>query len=273
LSAAPGEPEVVLSVRDISLRLGGNLILDKLSFSVRDRVRPGVVTGQVVGMLGPSGVGKTRLLRIMAGLDPPDTGSVRAHGDRPVQIGKVGVVFQNYILLRHRTVLGNLVTAGLANGLSRQESLARARDLLSIFGLADRATFYPAQLSGGQRQRVAIAQQLVNQQLLLIMDEPFSGLDPVALDAVIDLINRVAHVHEHTTIVVITHDIRAAIMVADTLLLLGRERDASGRPIPGARIKHEIDLVTEGLAWKQDVELDPRFQTLERRVKSLFEQL
>jgi polar amino acid transport system ATP-binding protein/sulfate transport system ATP-binding protein len=268
-----GEAPVVLSAENLSQRLGGNLILDKLSFKVRDRVRPGVTTGQVVGLLGPSGVGKTRLLRLIAGLDLPDTGHVRGPGDQPMPPGTVGVVFQNYILLRHRTVLGNLVTAGVTNGLSSADALARSRDLLQIFGLSERASFYPTQLSGGQRQRVAIAQQLVRQKLILVMDEPFSGLDPIALDGVIDLIGRVAHVHEHTTIVVITHDIRAALMVADTLLLLGRDRDPSGRAIPGARIQHEIDLVAEGLAWRQDVELDPKFVAMEREVKGRFAKL
>jgi NitT/TauT family transport system ATP-binding protein len=265
--------EVVLSAKDVRVRLGGTLILDGLSFAVKDRVRPNTVTGQVVGMLGPSGVGKTTLLRVIARLLEPDAGEVRGPGGRPVVLGEVGVVFQNYILLRHRTVLGNLVTAGVANGLSRKDSEARARDLLQIFGLADRATFYPAQLSGGQRQRVAIAQQLVKQKQIIVMDEPFSGLDPIALDAVVDLVNRVAHVHEHATIMVITHDIRAALMVSDTLLLLGRDRDPSGRILPGAKIKGEVDLVAEGLAWRNDVESDPKFIELERRVKGEFARL
>jgi NitT/TauT family transport system ATP-binding protein len=265
--------EIVLSAKDVKLRLGGNLILDGVTFAVRDRVRPNVITGQVVGLLGPSGVGKTRLLRILARLDEPDAGEVRGPADRMLTLGEVGVVFQNYILLRHRTVLGNLVTAGVANGLARKDAEARARDLLQVFGLSERASFYPTQLSGGQRQRVAIAQQLVKQKQILLMDEPFSGLDPVALDAVIDLVNRVAHVHEHTTIMVITHDIRAALMVSDTLLLLGRDRDPSGRILPGAKIKQEVDLVEEGLAWRPDVELDPKFTEVERRVKAAFAQL
>jgi NitT/TauT family transport system ATP-binding protein len=267
------ENDIVLSAKGVKQRLGGNLILDGVTFAVKDRVRPNTVTGQVVGLLGPSGVGKTRLLRILARLDDPDAGEVRGPNDQPLVLGEVGVVFQNYILIRHRTVLGNLVTAGVANGLPRKDAEARARDLLQVFGLSDRASFYPAQLSGGQRQRVAIAQQLVKQKQILLMDEPFSGLDPVALDAVVDLINRVAHVHEHTTIVVITHDIRAALMVSDTLLLLGRDRDPGGRVLPGAKIKMEVDLVAEGLAWRQDVELDPKFTDLERRVKAEFARL
>jgi NitT/TauT family transport system ATP-binding protein len=265
--------DVIIDVKDVVLRLGGNLILDGVTFEIHDRVRPNAVTGQVVGLLGPSGVGKTRLLRLMSGLDKPDQGSIVGMDKLPIPVGSVGVVFQNYILLRHRTVLGNLVAAGTANGMTHAAALARAQDLLTRFGLSDRANFYPAQLSGGQRQRVAIAQQLVKQKQIMIMDEPFSGLDPAALDTVIDLLSKVAHEHELNTIIVITHDIRAAMMVSDTLLMLGRNRDDKGKIISGAKIQERIDLVAEGLAWREDVELDPKFVDLERRVKSKFARL
>ena len=265
--------EVLLQVDGVSLTLGGNRILEKLSFSVHDRIRPNEVTGQIVGLLGPSGVGKTRLLRIIAGLDQPDVGQVLGKKGQPLPVGSVGVVFQNYILLRHRTVLGNLLTAGAVAGLASDQARKRADELLQRFGLGERKKFYPAQLSGGQRQRVAIAQQLVHQKQLLIMDEPFSGLDPQALGTVIDLLYSVAHQHEHNTIIVITHDIRAAMMLCDTLLLLGRDRDAQGKVVSGAHIQEEIDLVEEGLAWQDNVELEPKFLTLERRIKAAFARL
>ena len=264
---------VLLQVENVSQKLGGNQILDKLSFEVHDRVRPGAVTGQVVGMLGPSGVGKTRLLRIISGLDQPDTGHVLGLDGKPMPVGSVGVVFQNYLLLRHRTVLGNLLTAGAAAGMGAEETKKRSVELLQRFGLLDRSKFYPSQLSGGQRQRVAIAQQLVHQKRLLILDEPFSGLDPHALDIVIKLLYEVAHQHEHNTIIVITHDIRAAMMLCDTLLLLGRERDAGGKVTSGARILEEIDLAEHGLAWHENVELEARFVDLEREIKAKFEKL
>jgi polar amino acid transport system ATP-binding protein/sulfate transport system ATP-binding protein len=253
----------------------GDCLLDVkgVTFQISDRVRPNAITGQVVGLLGPSGVGKTRMLRLIAGLDAPDKGTVTGGDGKPIPLGSVGVVFQNYILLRHRTVLGNLLTAGVANGVPKKEALARSRDLLARFGLSERADFYPAQLSGGQRQRVAIAQQLVKQKRMLIMDEPFSGLDPAALDTVVDLLSKVAHEHELNTIIVITHDIRAAMMVSDTLLMLGRDRDDKGKIVPGAKIQERIDLVAEGLAWRDNVELDPKFVELERQVKGKFARL
>lgn len=89
----------------------------------------------------------------------------------------------------------------------------------------------------------------------------------------IDLLNKVAHEHEHQTIIVITHDIRAAMMVSDTLLLLGRNRDGGGKIASGARIQERIDLVAEGLAWRENVELDPRFVEMERAVKAKFARL
>jgi NitT/TauT family transport system ATP-binding protein len=267
------EGDVLLEVRDVSQRLGNHQVLDKLSFEVRDRVRPGMVTGQLVALLGPSGVGKTRLLRLIAGLDRPDSGVVLGPRSQPIAPGTVGVVFQNYILLRHQTVMGNLVTAGVANGLRRGEARDKASHLLERFGLADRASYYPAQLSGGQRQRVAIAQQLVHHKPLLLMDEPFSGLDPAALDDVIQLIVEVAHMDELNTLIIVTHDIRAAMLVSDTLLMLGRDRNPDGKVVPGAHIQHTYNMVERGLAWRTDLELDPKFPALEREIKDRFRTL
>jgi len=265
--------ETLLEVRDVAERLGNNQILEKLSFEVKDRIRPGKVTGQLVGLLGPSGVGKTRLLRLIAGLDKPDTGVILGQKSQPIHPGTVGLIFQNYILLRHRTVMSNLVTAGVANGMKRSEAKDKASHLLERFGLADRGSFYPAQLSGGQRQRAAIAQQLVHNKTILLMDEPFSGLDPVALEEVIKLITEVCHMQELNTIIIVTHDIRAAMLVSDTLLMLGRDRTPEGKIVPGAHIKHAYDMVELGMAWRDDLELDPRFATMEREIVERFRAL
>lgn len=266
--------EVLLRVEDVRLRLGGAPILGGVTFEVRDLIRKDKTTGQVLGLLGPSGVGKTRLLRIIAGLDAPDGGRVTGPGGATLPQGSVGVVFQNYPLLRHRTVLDNLIVAGTMNGLGADEARARARELLGRFGLEHRAGLYPAQLSGGQRQRAAIAQQLVRQKSLLLMDEPFSGLDPAALEDVTRLVTEVAHMHEQNTIVVVTHDIRAALCVSDALLMLGRDRDEGGRlKGDGAKIQAVYDLVGRGLAWRQDVEELPEFGPLERELKARFRSL
>ena len=265
--------DALLAVRDICLTLGGNRILDKVCFDVLDRIRPGLTTGQIVGLLGPSGVGKTRLIRLIAGLDAPDAGTIGGEKGKTLPPGSVGVVFQDYPLLRHRTVLKNLVIAGVANGMSAANARTRAVELLEKFRLADRALFYPAQLSGGQRQRVAIAQQLVVPRRLLLMDEPFSGLDPVALDEVIALIVSVANLHELNTVLVVTHDIHSALIISDTVMMLGRDRAPDGKIIPGAKIQATYDLVERGLAWRSDVESDPQLIVLEREIRGRFKLL
>jgi ABC-type nitrate/sulfonate/bicarbonate transport system ATPase subunit len=227
----------------------------------------------VVALLGPSGVGKTRLIRLVAGLDRPDRGTVRGPKGRSLPAGAVGVVFQNYPLLRHQTVLDNLVIAGITNGMPRAEALSKAKALLERFGLGNRQRFYPAQISGGQRQRAAIAQQMMSQKQLLLMDEPFSGLDPSALEAVIKLLLEVANMDELNTVVVVTHDIHSAMIVSDTIFMLGRDRGPDGKVIGGARIQHSFDLVNEGLAWRPDIEHDAKFLAFERELKARFQNL
>lgn len=265
--------DVLLDVAGLALKLGNTQILEGVTFQVKDIVRPGVITGQVVALLGPSGVGKTRLLRLIAGLDEPDRGSIKGFGSAKVDPGKVGVVFQSYPLLAHRTVLSNLVMAGVANGQPKAEAQKHALSLLERFGLAARAHFYPAQISGGQRQRAAIAQQLMRRPPLLLMDEPFSGLDPAALEDVIKLLVEVANMHELNTVIIVTHDIRSAMVVADTVLMLGRERAADNQPKGGAHIRKSYDLAAMGLAWRPDVQADPRFVTLEAELKGEFRRL
>ena len=264
--------EVLLDVQKLRLVLGDTLVLKDLSFTVIDRVREGVVTGQVVGLLGPSGAGKTRLLRIIAGLDAPDAGHVHGMNGLALPAGSVGYVFQDYPLLQHRTVRSNLELAGRIGGMSEVESRKRATELLETFRLLDRGSFYPAQLSGGQRQRVAIAQQIMQPRQLLLMDEPFSGLDPTALDSVMSLVVEVANLHELNTVLIVTHDIRAAMAVSDTLHILGRER-SGGKAIPGARVLWSYDMVERGLCWKKDVQDMPEFAALESEIKSKFDDL
>ncbi len=267
------EATILLTLEGVSQRLGGAQILEGVSFRIRDLVRPGKVTGQVASLLGPSGVGKTRLLRIIAGLDAPDSGTVLGPDNRALAPGSVGVVFQSYPLLRHRTILSNLEIVGIANGVSGAESRKLAKELLGRFGLSHRESFHPSQLSGGQRQRAAIAQQLMRRPQLLLMDEPFSGLDPAALSDVMKLLQEVANTHEYNTIIVVTHDIGSALAVSDTLFMLGRDRNDQGHVISGAKIKKTLDLVAMGLAWRENVELDPLFGTVERELRAEFRAL
>ncbi len=261
----------ILQCQGVQRILGGNLILGGVTLTIRDITRPGHTTGQVVGLLGPSGIGKTVLFRTLSGLDKPDVGQVLI-GDppRPVERGMVGVVAQHYPLFAHRSVMGNLVLAGRLAGLSEAAAKEKARGFLLRFGLEDRARLYPIQLSGGQRQRVSIAQQFMSSEHFLLLDEPFSGLDPVQVDNVCELLAEVAAMHEHNTIVVVTHDISAAVEVSDTIFLLGRDRDEAGKIVPGAKIQAEIDLMERGLAWRHGITTTPEFAEIVREIRLRF---
>lgn len=262
--------ETLLKIKDVSLTLGGRLILRQVNAEINNIVRPGHTQGQVVGFLGPSGVGKTQLFRIIAGLQQPDSGSVLLPGDKPVQRGQVGVVAQHYPLFEHRTVMGNLLTAGRHGGLGLREAKDKATGYLEKFGLTEHGKVYPSQLSGGQRQRAAIAQQLMSSSYLLLMDEPFSGLDVIMIDRVCELILELSHLDELSTIIVVTHDVDAAVSVSDTLWLMGRDRDEKGQVIPGARIQTTYNLIERGLAWREKIELTPEFADVTREVKERF---
>ncbi len=275
MQALPYElKDVVLDVSDVSLAIDGYPILRDVKFQVRDVVRPDVTQGQVIALLGPSGVGKTTLFRILAGLNPPDKGQVLiGPKQRPVEAGMVGVVFQHYRLFEHRTVMGNLLLAAQLSGCRGEEKQKRAKEMLERFGLFEFAKRYPVQLSGGQRQRVAIAQQFLCSQHLLLMDEPFSGLDPIAVDNVCRLVSEVANLDELNTIFIVTHNIEAGLQVADTVLLLGRDRDPSGKIIPGARVQRTYDLMKMGLTWREGVDRQPEFLELAREVRGRFREL
>jgi len=249
-------------------------ILEGVSGTIDNIRREGVQQGQVVALLGPSGIGKSQLFRCIAGLQRPCAGSVRLNGSgREVQPGEVGVVAQNYPLFNHRSVWGNLMAAARPRAGSEPEARERCLALLERFDLVDTAHRYPMALSGGQRQRVAIAQQLLCSAHFLLMDEPFSGLDPLAKTRVCETLAQVSTAHELNTIIVVTHDIESAIRISDTLWVLGRERDAQGRPIPGAAIRETHDLARMGLAWDPGVESRPEFRELAAQLKARFETL
>lgn len=266
--------EVLLDVAGVEVDYGGVPVLRNLSAQIRDVVRPGMQQGQIVGLLGPSGVGKSTFFRVLAGLLTPDRGTVRVGAQGvPATPGLVGVVAQNYILLDHRTILANLSLAGRQAGLGGREARETALRYLESFGLAEHAEKYPIQLSGGQRQRVAIAQQLICSEHYLVMDEPFSGLDLVAIENVQHMLAEVATRHEENTLILVTHDVTAAVAICDTLWLMGRDRDADGKVIPGARIMETYDLIEMDLCWHPDILSRPACTDLIRQIKNRFRTL
>lgn len=263
----------ILKVDDVSLTLGGNPILKNVNVEVKDILRPGVTTGQIVGFLGPSGIGKTKFFEIMAGLLPPTSGTVMIGQPlEAVKAGKVGVVQQNYPLFMHHSVEANLLLAAKKQ-YAKSEVKDRVYGILDRFKLRDKAQLYPAQLSGGQRQRVAIAQQLLCSEHYLLLDEPFSGLDVLMVEEVSETIAEIANSHEHNTVIIVSHDITASAAIADTLWLMGRDFDKSNQPIAGSYIKHTFDLMERDLCWQKNILDNRSFQDMIKEVRELFHKL
>lgn len=251
----------LLTVENLSLAFGPKLILRDINLHVDNLVRPGMNQGQVIALLGPSGIGKTQLFRCIAGLQSPIAGRVLLANGKEPSAGEVGLVFQTYPLLEHRTVWSNLKLAASALNLPE----AKILEMLARFGLSDKKDLYPTQLSGGQRQRVAIIQQLLCSSHFILMDEPFSGLDVVMKQKICELIAEVTTAHEENTIILTTHDIETACMIADTIWVLGFEADK-----PGATCVHQVDLIERGLAWDSNVERHPNFRKTVEELRAVF---
>ena len=268
--------ETILKVDNVSLTLGDNQILKNVNFEIKDIVRPNMTQGQIIGLLGPSGIGKTKLFEAIAGILNKDncptlSGNILINKSlEPVKLGKVGVVQQSYPLFKHRTVGGNLELAARLKLKNKNDRSEAVKSILDRFGLYDKIDHYPSQLSGGQRQRVAIAQQLLCNTHFLLMDEPFSGLDVIAIKKICKMISDVANIDELNTIIIVSHDMASTAAISDTLLMLGRDRDENGKIIPGARVKYEYDLIEYGVAWQENIESTPLFHGLMNDLREKF---
>lgn len=265
--------DTLIRIESVGVKYGDKVILDGVSAEVRDIVRPGCITGQIIGILGPSGIGKSQLSRVMTGLQKPTSGQVTvgSHG-KVVEVGLVGYVPQNYPLFDHRRVFSNLMVAAKKTSRSSKEAEDKCKEYLVRFGLDDKRDYFPAELSGGQRQRVAIVQQLLCSEHYLILDEPTTGLDPIMKDRVIGLIRQVAGLSEENTIFLVSHDISVVLSVADHIWLLGRTRDKDGKSL-GAKIAFSYDLIERGIAWEADPQSLPAFHELAKEIRSQFENL
>jgi sulfate/thiosulfate transport system ATP-binding protein len=197
------------------------------NFSALNDVSLNVPTGELVALLGPSGCGKTTLLRIIAGLETPDSGSIHFQGedatDRAVREREVGFVFQHYALFRHMTVFEN-VAFGLRvrpkhTRPNEAEIKRRVHELLNLVQLDWLGDRYPPQLSGGQRQRIALARALAVEPKVLLLDEPFGALDAKVRK---DLRRWLRRLHDelHITSVFVTHDQEEALEVADRIVVM-----------------------------------------------------
>lgn len=267
----------LLEIQHISLSLGARQVLRDVNACITDITRPDQVEGQVVCFLGPSGMGKTQLARIIAGLPLPRhavlTGQVILDTDVPTRKGLVGMVPQNYPLFEFMTVQRNLILAGRQGGLTLDQSIDKMHEFVDLFGLGDYLTLYPKEISGGTRQRVAIARQMMCAEHFLVMDEPFSGLDPIMKAKASEAVTKLATRDSLNTTIVITHDISEGLAVADLVWLLGLEPDGHGGFLPGARLVEQYDLAAMGLAWHPDIQSDKTFLDLVGTIKHRFQTL
>lgn len=256
--------DCLLHVENVSLKYD-KMILRDVNFKILNVTRPDVQQGQIVSLIGRSGIGKTQLFKILAGLNKPTTGAVHIGVDQhPVRPGEVGIVPQNYILFNHRTVFQNLQIGLVQSGQKLTEK--QAKDIIEKhaddFQIKEHLKKYPMQLSGGQRQRVSILQQVLAGNHFILFDEPFSGLDVLVIDRVIDLLVKVSQLHDHNTLVIVSHDIENAMAISDMAFILAKQADKEG-----ATVTETLDLAAMGLTWNPEIKKKKEFQDLVDTIK------
>jgi sulfate/thiosulfate transport system ATP-binding protein len=196
-------------------------------FVALDDVNVTIPTGQLTALLGPSGGGKSTLLRIIAGLEKADTGSVTIEGVEathlPAQKRNVGFVFQHYAVFKHMTVAKNVAFGLEIRKRPKDEIEHRVQELLKLVHLSQFAHRLPSQLSGGQRQRMALARALAVEPSVLLLDEPFGALDAKVRKELRDWLRRL-HDDVHVTTVFVTHDQEEALEVADEIVVINEGR-------------------------------------------------
>ncbi|WP_375782117.1 ABC transporter ATP-binding protein [Roseospira marina] len=233
--------DAVLAVEDIHKRFGETEVLRGISLTAQ--------TGDVIAILGSSGSGKSTFLRCLNFLESPSAGRIHLHGEeirtrpdregslRPASHGqltrlraRVGMVFQQFNLWPHMTVLANLIEAPRrVHGMGKAEATEKAEALLEKVGLADRRDYYPAHLSGGQQQRAAIARTLAMDPEVILFDEPTSALDPELVGEVLGVMASLAE--EGRTMLIVTHEMGFARDVSTRTLFLHEGRvEEEGAP-------------------------------------------
>ncbi len=219
---------VLLQIDHMSKSFDSMEVIKDISLSVRE--------GEVVSIIGPSGSGKSTLLRCATMLEKMDGGELSYLGEKAaweedgkciyapkVKLKEIhkyfGLVFQNFNLFPHYSVLKNIIDAPIVtDGVPKKEAIERAKKLLGQLGLSDKADAYPFQLSGGQQQRVSIARALALQPKILFFDEPTSALDPELTGEVLKVIKELAA--EHMTMIIVTHEMQFARELSDRIIFM-----------------------------------------------------
>jgi ABC-type nitrate/sulfonate/bicarbonate transport system ATPase subunit len=257
--------EKLISATNVGFTVGNKVIIrdvgnENIPFEIFDlkKTTPDAASpylGQCIAVLGASGTGKSTFFKILSGLLRPTAGEILIpdlddmSSLKKVEEGDVGFVQQHYPLSRNQSISAMLnlaATQGRIPTIQRKEII---QQYLERWGLYDHRNKYTNQLSGGQKQRVAILEQLLCSHHFIIFDEPFSGLDVKNVQDVKVSFTEILDNHEINTIIFSTHDIDLAVEIADTIYVLGIEKDGEGNPIAGGTIIKSFDLKKMGLAW------------------------
>src|SRR5690349_22706410 len=215
-----------IEARNVTKRYGDFAALDDVTVTVPD--------GSLTALLGPSGGGKSTLLRVIAGLEEPDSGTViigdEEVTDHPPQRREVGFVFQHYAAFKHMTVADNVGFGLAVKKRPKSEIAGKVAELLHLVGLEHLGKRYPNQLSGGQRQRMALARALAVEPQVLLLDEPFGALDARVREELRAWLRRL-HDEVHVTTIFVTHDQEEALDVAEQIVVMNHGKiEQAGDP-------------------------------------------
>ena len=215
------ENNTVLSLQNVTKKFGKLTVLDDMSLDIKEH--------EIVVLCGPSGGGKSTLLRTINGLEKIDSGKIYYRGELITHKNikeirsHIGMVFQSFNLFDNLTVKDNLTIAPVKIlKKSKEEAVKKAQEYLDTFGIGDKMDSYPHQLSGGQKQRVAIVSSMMMEPDVMLFDEPTSALDPEMIKEVLDAIRRLADMG--MTMVIVTHEIGFAREVSNRMLFLEKAK-------------------------------------------------
>ena len=203
---------MLFSCEKITKNYGNQPVVENIGLQIPE--------GGFLSLLGPSGIGKTTLFNVLAGVDPPDSGKVFLTGEDITGVsGKVSYMLQKDLLLEYRTVLDNVILPLLIKGVKKKTAREQAAVFFPQFGLSGYEKKYPRQLSGGERQRAALLRTCMNNNRVILLDEPFSALDAITRRQMQDWYTGIAETMKLSTLF-ITHDVEEALLLSDRVLVM-----------------------------------------------------
>lgn len=251
--------QTLLKVENVSLEVPNNngfgkkRLIHDINMEIKDVVRPGLQQGQIVGVVGDSGRGKSTLFKLLTGLVKPTTGRILIPGEngegRNVREGDVGYVDQKYTLFRSETIYKALMFAAEKGGVHQKDRHDIVMKYIVDWKLEEAKDNYPNQCSGGQRQRAAAIQQLLCSKHFINMDEPFSGLSVRGERNLKEIMQLTCSANELNTIIFSAHNLNLAVELADQIYVIGYPKDENGKLIKSGTIVSSYDLKEMGLAW------------------------